>query len=301
MIERWLTYQRERFPLIPYIVLAAVFAWSALTYSSLLRGAQAAVEPLIWLAAGASALLVFAQMRALDEIKDFTDDSRYRPYRAVPRGLVTLGEMRAITAAAAVLQLAIALAIDARLVWLVVGVWAYLALMTAEFFAREWLKARPLAYLATHVPLAGAIAFYLTAFDWLTADTAPAPALALFCVASIMATAMLEIGRKIRAPRDEELGVVTYSAAWGRGTSVAAWLAAFALMLLSGGLAAGAAGFAGLYVLTQIPVAAAALTLALRFLRVRSSDRAQHLETASGTAVLVLYLCLGPAYMLMAA
>ena len=35
----------------------------------------------------------FLQLRIADEFKDFAEDSRFRPYRPVPRGLVTLTEL----------------------------------------------------------------------------------------------------------------------------------------------------------------------------------------------------------------
>ena len=37
-----------------------------------------------------TSFLSFLQLRIADEFKDFDEDSRYRPYRPVPRGLVTL-------------------------------------------------------------------------------------------------------------------------------------------------------------------------------------------------------------------
>ena len=37
--------------------------------------------------------LFFLQLRIADEFKDFEEDTRYRPYRPVPRGLVTLREL----------------------------------------------------------------------------------------------------------------------------------------------------------------------------------------------------------------
>lgn len=295
MIESWHIYQRERFPLALYAILSAVFAWSALTSSALLRGTRVFTDPFIWLAAAASALLIFAQMRALDEIKDYADDAQFRPYRPIPRGLVTLGDMRRIVAAAAAIEFVIALTVDARLLWLLACVWAYLALMTAEFFVPRWLKSHPFAYLASHVPLAGIIALYLTGFEWLVANARPSPALVYFCMASVMATALLEIGRKIRAPHDEEPGVVTYSAVWGCRISVAAWLAALALMLASGSFAAHAAGFAPLFFMVlQLPVAALACAFALRFLGSHSTHRARQIEVVSGGSVLALYMGLGP-------
>lgn len=299
MAERWCSYQRERFPLATFAVLSCVLAFSALAFSALVRGVHALPGAWTLAAATASAFLLFAQMRVLDEFKDFEDDRRYRAYRAVPRGLVTLGELGWIGAAAAVAELVLALSVDTRLAWLLAAVWAYLALMAAEFFAPDWLKARPLAYLASHVPVSGLIVFYLTAFHWLPAGAAPHPALLPFAAAAVCATTLLEIGRKIRAPRDEEVGVVTYSAAWGRNTAVAAWLAALALMLAAGWLAASTVGSAAQFSVLGIPLAAAAVAAGLRFTRGPETPHARRLELISGVATLVLYLALGPLALLL--
>ncbi|MDH4181700.1 MAG: hypothetical protein OEV46_06780 [Betaproteobacteria bacterium] len=292
--SRWWTYQRERFPLAAMGTLACVLACSALAFSALVRDADAL--PAAWnaFAVAASALLLFAQMRVLDEFKDADDDRAFRPYRPVPRGLVTLGELGWIGASAAIAQLALALSVDARLAWLLAGVWAYLGLMAAEFFAADWLKARPLAYLASHVPVSGGIAFYLTAFDWLPAGADAHPALAWWAACAVGAATLLEIGRKIRAPVDEERGVVTYTAAWGRDGAIVAWLAAGAATLVAGWLAARAIGLAG-------PFAALAATLAIlaalsgtRYLSRPVRARARQIETLSGIATLALYAGLGP-------
>jgi len=294
MTHRWRTYQRERFPLAAMGTLACVLAGSALAFSALARDAEAL--PAAWntVAAAASALLLFAQMRVLDEFKDADEDRAFRPYRPVPRGLVTLGELGWIGAVAAVAQLALALSVDTRLAWLLAGVWAYLGLMAAEFFVPHWLKARPLAYLASHVPVSGGIAFYLTAFDWLPAGAGAHPALAWWTACAVGAAALLEIGRKIRAPGDEERGVVTYTAAWGRTTAIAAWLATGAATLLAGWLAASAVGLAG-------PFAALAATLGIlaalsgaRYLSRPLRARARQIDTLSGVATLALYAGLGP-------
>lgn len=295
MLRRLWTYQRERFPLAAMAPLALLLGASATLFSALVRGA--ALPPaLAVLAAGASALLVFAQMRVLDEFKDAEDDARFRAYRPVPRGLVTLGELRRVLIAAAAAQVAIAVAVDARLLWLLAALWGYLALMAVEFFARDWLRQRHFAYLASHVPFGALIALYAAAFEWLPRGAQPHAALALLAAAALFDTALLEIGRKIRAPRDEEVGVATYSAVWGRGRAARAWLLAFALLLGSGALAARAAGRGAGFALLMTPLAVWAAFCALRYLR--RPDAAKAFEPASGVATLALYVALGPAALL---
>jgi 4-hydroxybenzoate polyprenyltransferase len=82
----------------------------------------------------ATSLLFFLQLRVADEFKDFEEDSRFRPYRAVPRGLVTLRELAWVGVGAAAIQLALALWLDPSIAWLLLLAWIYLAMMTREFF-----------------------------------------------------------------------------------------------------------------------------------------------------------------------
>ena len=115
-------------------------------------------------------------------------------------------------------------------------------------------------------------------------------------MAAVCNTALLEIGRKIRVPGDEETGVATYSALWGRRGATLAWLSSFALLTLSGGAAAHAAGLAMAFVLLIAPVTVVATLCGLRYLR--NPEAAKALEPTSALATLALYAALGPAALL---
>ena len=95
-MNRWIVYQRERFPLAAHAPLVAAFSTSAVCFSSLARGHFAVPHASSLFVAFATSLLFFLQLRIADEIKDADDDARFRPYRPVPRGLVSLAELKAI-------------------------------------------------------------------------------------------------------------------------------------------------------------------------------------------------------------
>src|SRR5687767_9838142 len=130
--RRWIIYQHERFPLLAHTPLIAAFSFSAVSFSSLLRNETTVPASGALFVAFATSLLFFLQLRVADEFKDFEEDSRFRPYRPVPRGLVTLRELAAVFAIGAVIQLLLALRLDASLVVLLLITWVYLALMTRE-------------------------------------------------------------------------------------------------------------------------------------------------------------------------
>ena len=96
-LSRWNIYQRERFPVLAHGPLIAAFSSGAVCYSAQLRAVASGSRPTVSVAslvvAFVSCLLFFFQLRVSDEFKDHEEDSRWRPYRPVPRGLVTLREL----------------------------------------------------------------------------------------------------------------------------------------------------------------------------------------------------------------
>lgn len=300
MVNRWWIYQRERFPILPYAALAAVLAYSATTFSALARGAPTGPQAAVVLPAALGVFLFFVLMRVADEFKDYADDLRYRPYRPVPRGLVTHAGLACIAALAAIGQLVAALVFDARMLPVLALAWTYLGLMTVEFFVPRWLKARPFAYLASHMPMVGFITLYASAHDWLPRQGTPPAGLGWLLIASVFLGTLLEIARKIRAPGDEEHGVDTYTAVWGRAPAVIAWGAAFVLAGLSGCAAARYIGFASGFAAGLALLSIAALLVARRFLREPVRVKARGFEAFSGLATLAAYAALGPLTLLIA-
>jgi 4-hydroxybenzoate polyprenyltransferase len=292
-LGKWWVYQRERFPLFGHGLPIAAFSFSAVCFSRLLRGGEDWPRWEAAVVAFLTAFLFFLQLRIADEFKDFEEDSRYRPYRPVPRGLVTLRELAWVGIAAAVVQLALALWLVPSLALLLAGVWLYLVLMSKEFFAAVWLKRRAVIYMLSHMVIVPLIDFYATACDWWPAQGHPPAGLFWFVVVSYFNGLVIEIGRKIRAPADEEEGVPTYSVAWGRRTAVCVWLAVMAAT-------AGCAVCAMAVIDFAIPVAvwlgsllAVAMVVAVWFLRSPVARSGKHIEFASGLWTIGLYLSIG--------
>lgn len=291
--HKWWTYQRERFPVLAHSPLLLAFSFSALSYSSLLRGAIEWPTPNAIAVAFLTSLLFFLQLRIADEFKDCEEDARFRPYRPVPRGLVTLRELGVIGVLAAATQLSFALALQPLLVVLLLLAWAYLALMSVEFFARDWLKQRPLTYMWTHMLIVPIVDYYATACDWFAQGHEQPRGLLWFLLVSFTNGIVIEVGRKLRAPVDEEDGVQTYTVLWGRKAAVLVWFGAMLVTALFAVLAAMNIAFV-------LPVAAlltlflgAAMVVVVRFWQRPESRRAKFFEVMSGLWTLALYLSLG--------
>ena len=297
-VTRWSIYQRERFPLLAHGLLIAAFSSSAIAFSGLLRGQLHFPSSALLLAGFISSLTIFLQLRIADEFKEFDADCKYRPYRPVQRGVVRLDELRGLAIACAVVQFLIAFAIDARLVGLLAIVWAYLGLMTAEFFVPSWLKERPIVYMLSHMAIMPIIDLYISAFDWMPAHVAPPQALVWFLLVSFCNGIVVEVGRKIRAPADEERGVETYSVLWGRRTAVGIWLAAIAATACFAFGAARAIDQVTQEAIVLGIVMACAGAAGIWFLADPLTARAKTIEVISGVWTLVMYLGLGAVPML---
>jgi 4-hydroxybenzoate polyprenyltransferase len=293
MANRWWTYQRERFPLLAHGPLIAAMSFAAVSASCLVRGGS--VRPMSgpFLVAFMTTLAFFFQLRVADEFKDRETDARYRPYRAVPRGLVGLRELGGLAAAGALLQFGLALWLQPSLVLLLMAVWVYLGLMWKEFFAHRYLTAHPVAYLWSHMLILPLITLYATACEWHPAGASMPSRLAWLLAASFFNGLVIEIGRKIRAPEAEERGVETYSTIWGRRTSTLVWWTAMLLAAATLLPVAKAMGVSAFLAAASGGVLTLAALAGWRFLAQPTSRRAGLFEPVSGLWTLVAYLGLG--------
>ena len=297
-MRRWWVYQGERYPLLRHGPLILAFSFSAVAFSWMLRSPGGWPNPLSVGVAFASCLVFFLQLRIADEFKDDEEDARYRPYRPVPRGLVTLRELGGLFVLGGALQLGLALWLDTRLLVLLLVTWTYLALMSKEFFVGEWLRGKHLLYMVTHMAIMPLIDLYATSTDWLVFQGRPPSGLFWFLLASFFNGMVIEIGRKIRSPQDEEEGVATYSEVWGRRQAVGAWWLVLGLALGCACLAARHIDFVPPLAIALGTTFGAAVLIGVRFLRSQTPGSGQWIENWSGVWTLVLYLSLGPAPLL---
>lgn len=292
VLRRLWIYQRERIPLLKTATLLAVFSAASVNVSALL-----AERPLPGWGAYACAFLVsmiiFFQLRACDEYKDGPDDRRYRPERPIPRGLVSLRLILGIAAGMVPIAGLAVLGYDPRLLWLLILVWVWMALMTVEFFAPVWLKARPLLYLVSHMAIMPLLDLFVTGVEWVPAGMPPAEGLVLFLMLSFVNGCVLEIGRKIWAPENERAGVETYSGLWGVRSALMVWAAMTGLSFL---LLVGVGFSTGHPISTGIPgllMLALAWWTALAMRKAPDGKKQARLDMVSGLWVFVCYTAAG--------
>jgi len=171
--------------------------------------------------------------------------------------------------------------------------WGYLAAMSVEFGCRTWLKRHPLVYIWSHMLIMPLVDFYATACDWVPAAARPPAGLGWFLAASFANGVVIELGRKIRSPADEEEGVETYSALYGAPRATAAWVGMSLVTAIFATFAARNAG-AALPVGVVLAVGAlACIGVAVWFTARRRPGDGKRIELAAGLWTLLLYGALG--------
>ena len=139
------------------------------------------------------------------------------------------------------------------------------------------------------------IDLYATACDWLAAGESATPGLGLlwFLIASFFNGMVVEIGRKIRSPADEEQGVQTYSAIWGPRGAVMAWFTVMALTTIFAALAAYVVGAIAIVLGILGVIFLIAIVEGTRFLAEPRPNRGKRLETLAGVWTIAMYLGVG--------
>lgn len=92
----------------------------------------------------------------------------------------------------------------------------------------DWLKARPVLYLLSHMAIMPLIDLALTGMEWMPGGGA-AVGLWTFLALSFVNGCVLEIGRKLWTPQAEIERVDTYSRLWGPGRAALVWIGCVAL------------------------------------------------------------------------
>lgn len=298
-LKRFYIYQKERFPILMNGIAVSVFTFSAISFSRICRGAEGFVPWSTYLIGCFATFTLFLLVRIFDEFKDREDDAKYRTYLPVPRGLVTLKELRLIGWIVGILQITSIALFQLPMLPLYILVIGYLCLMGVEFFVPQFLKKRQILYITSHIVIIPLLDVYSSGLDWKLAGVSPPFALIFFFAVSFMNGLVVEFGRKLKAPADEEIGVVSYTGLWGTKNAILVWMICIVTTLILATIAATYAHY-GLPVLSVL-LALAILTVlpGFGFMRSPSKKMAKRVEIMSGIWTIGMYLTLGAVPMFM--
>jgi 4-hydroxybenzoate polyprenyltransferase len=291
--KRFYIYQKERFPFLGHGLLVLAFSFSAIAYSRICRGMQGFVSTKVFLLGIFTTITLFFLLRIFDEFKDAEDDANYRKELPVPRGLVSLSELKIVGIVVAILQVIVNAIFFPKMLLLYLIVIAYLLLMGKEFFIATWLKKNQFFYVVSHMFIIPLVDIYASGLDWFLSNAVAPKGLIFFFAVSYMNGVVLEIGRKIKAPEFEAVGVLSYSFMLGFKKATYLWLAILLLTLI---LSIGAAHYAG-YGLTGFYFLASAFVIcaipAFIFLIDQTKKTSKAIEISSAIWTIAMYLILG--------
>ena len=253
-IKNFKIYLNERFPLGKNSFFVLIFTLSGYIYTGLLYNSKI-IKPILSKEVNRAALLwdkeidkvpiiwykflplfiiifmFFFQLRITDEFKDYEEDLKYRPYRPVQRGIISLKALGKIGIATIIIQIILAHVINPKLIYFMLLVWVYMFLMTKEFFIKNWLTERILIYALSHVVIMIFITLVIVKGTGYILESHFLETLYLsvekygknifiglipLFALNYLNGIVLEIGRKTRRTDEEEYGVQTYSKLWGK-------------------------------------------------------------------------------------
>ena len=257
-IKSFKIYLNERFPLGKNSLFVLIFTLSGYIYAGLLYNSKIIKSilskevnrvpllwdkeidkvPMIWYKLLPLFIIIFMfffQLRITDEFKDYEEDLKYRPYRPVQRGIISLKALGKIGIATIIIQIILAHVINSKLIYFMLLVWIYMFLMTKEFFIKNWLTERILIYALSHVVIMIFITLVILKGTGYILESHFLETLYLslekyeknifiglipLFALNYLNGIVLEIGRKTRKANEEEYGVQTYSKLWGRKKAV---------------------------------------------------------------------------------
>lgn len=271
-MARWLIYLKERFPALTYVLLVSGICLSGIAAAGGVLGDSAVLGPFSMGFAGL--MLFFAELRLMDELKDYDKDVIAHPDRPLPRELIGRGEARRVVYGLMALLLAwagfsVAVAGPrAGACFLLVAVWLWL--MYREFYVGAALAKRPLLYAVLHQ----IILLPVAAYPALCAATDPAvlPNVLWLGVTILGAFFAYEVCRKLNPQAHPVLG--TYLRVYGPAKTAL-------LVLVTCGVAALGAHHMGLGALLWPFEAILILGLALLWLRPDQYKLVEGLATLS--------------------
>lgn len=299
-VVRFLIYQKERFPFLAHGLMISAFTFSAVSYSRICRGQDGFIRWSDFFIGIFATITLFFLVRIFDEFKDKEDDKKYRKYLPVPRGLMSLKELKTIGWIVGLTQIAVIAIFQLDMLYLYMIVLAYLVLMGVEFFVPEWLKQRQIIYITSHMVIIPLIDIYASGLDWLLDGAEPHWGLAWFFAVSYANGLVLEFGRKIRTPETEEEGVVSYTRLYGTKGGTTIWII---LMFVTMSLAMGASYYAKYSWLAYTVFGLCFILCSLPgwlFLKKATIKRTKYIEYASAIWTALMYLALGGVPMLKA-
>lgn len=291
-LRAWLA---DRFPPLQHgLLIASTFGANAFVAQAALGPGPLALDRREGM--GAVVLMaLFFLLRIVDEHKDFASDRVVHPRRVLSRGLITLGQLRALGLAAAALAIGLSAALGQAALVACLAALAMTGLIARDLFLPRFVEEHLLLGALLHLLILPLFSlFVFSAVTGRPPTAAPAPVLAYAWVGYALALAY-ELARKTRSPAEERPGLVTYSRRMGPFRP--AWLALAAITAAAGCSAWASAwlGLGGSYRGLVLALVALVAWGVLDFRRRPDARRAARLKGYAGLYIVLFDLLLAAA------
>jgi len=227
-LKRLTKYQKERFPIIQYLIYILLYDLGFSILSSYLVNKYVSFSS-INIIGFISVFLIFFELRLFDEIKDYDIDLKYSPQRPVQRGLISINEVKKMLLIVIILLLFCNTFYGIQNFVLMVIIQIYIIIMAKEFFIGKKLKKNRVLYAMLHMVVMSLMTLYIISHAVLV-SMLNIRHLTLLAISYLIGF-IIEVGRKIEAPKEEKPGVDNYSKLLG--PKKAAYLLFFLTLLSS--------------------------------------------------------------------
>ena len=230
IFQRLYVYQKERFPVVTFalyilcIVIGVFFITDAYAAKESGKFLKNSVETIFYnrdyfkmIPMFIVGFLQFFMVRVIDEHKDFEEDSKFRNYRPVTRGLISLKVLKVLFVISFIAQFLITTLWGGSLLLLVI-LWCTVLLLANDFFIKDFIDRHILVGVILDEAIMPVLALLMASFCveehllfYLLGNTGFIYLVYLTYVISWI----VELARKIRCKKDEEKGVKTYTQVFG--------------------------------------------------------------------------------------
>lgn len=215
MLKRLHVYFKERYPIIPRLLLG-VIVFLEIHFIILLN--LGVTEFHIGVQEFVGAFTVFAfllWLRIADDLKDFETDKELFPDRPLPSGRVKKKDVMVACVIVQVITIALNIIFMRENIIFFIVLYIYGYLMSKWFFQRAKIQpSLPLA-LITHNPVQAFVNLYIIAFTLIKYDLPWVTLTNIMALWTLYFPALIwEVSRKIKAPKDEN-DYTTYSKLFG--------------------------------------------------------------------------------------
>ena len=301
--KKWYTYQKERFPVLMYgiYIFAIVFStycftnWlsrdlffngslmNIVSVNNLFEIKWSTIIIMIIVA-----FLQFLMVRIIDEFKDYEEDCKFRPYRPVPRGLITLKELKILFIICIILQILITLKYCIKAIPFLILVWVFFAIMSKSFFIKKLTEKYILLEVMLDELLMPILVIYLAIFvNGSIEQLFASKIFFLFLFMTYIISWIVEIARKVRCKEDEEKGVKTYTAVFGiKNATILLSTLEIALACIQGIILKK-------YIISVVCLISAVILINIGFITKRNRKFAKLTELSANIYIFLVYFSMG--------